>query len=347
MVIKKEQSLNIDVAKWISALCMIVIHSHPFSLYSELGDFLLSGVITPVAISLFFVFSGFFLGKKLPVKDGKVPLEKDDCKWLAKYQVKNVLIYGIATLVYFLWQLPRWHAAGWWGVAMIKDFAISMLFKGSYYHLWYLLALLYAVPVLCFLINRFHRIQIIGLCVVGWLLECAINSYSWLFVPILSIAPIRTMLGVFSAVMAAMFRAIPLLYLGVCLARGVNERTAEVWSVRCAGAFVAWAVEIIALSRLDGMDGAYAYVLSTPVVVYCVMQWLLQLKKPLFPIAFGTTLRKSSILIYLFHPILIDMYSMSGLPDGGLCWLVVTAVSVGLTIVIFKQEKHRAQSSCE
>lgn len=333
---------SLDAAKWISALLMVVIHTQPFRYYSEIVDFLTARVIAPVGISVFFAISGYLLGQKFKVNEGTLKNNKTNRKILWKYQKHNILLYLISSAIYLLWQIPRWYTSGWWGFAVIKDFATSFLFSGSYYHLWYVLALLYAVPLLYLLMCYFKRKYILWLCGFGWLIECAIYSYEWLFQPFLMTRPIAFLLSHFLVIFVALFRAIPLLYIGVLVGNKKESYIAGQWEKQFISAIAFWMMEVSALKWLSPNNSQYAYLLSTPIITYYMMQYIIHLDLNILSENAGAALRKASLLIYILHPLIIDLYSYLQFPDGFLCWCTVTFLSVTVTVIFFKIIIRRA-----
>lgn len=265
----------LDAAKWVSALLMIVIHTQPFRYYSEMVDFLTARVIAPVGISVFFVISGYLLGQKFEANEGKLKNSKVNRKKLWKYQKNNMFLYLIGSAIYLVWQLPHWYASGWWGFAAFKDFIISFFLSGSYYHLWYVLALIYAAPLLYLLMCCFNQKHILWLCGFGWLIECAIYSYKWLIEPILAIRPIAFLFSHFSIIFISIFRAIPLLYAGVLVGAKTDNSVVRQWGKMLICVITIWIIEVFALKSIFHNENQYAYLLSTPIVTYCTLQWML------------------------------------------------------------------------
>lgn len=332
----------LDAAKWVSALLMIVIHTQPFRFHSEMVDFITARVIAPLGISVFFAISGYLLGQKFEANDGKLKNSKANRKKLWKYQKNNVFLYLISSALYLIWQLPHWYASGWWGFAALKDYIMSFFFGGSYYHLWYVLALLYATPLLYLLMCCINQKGILWLCGFGWLIECASYSYEWLFGPIFENGAIAFLLSHFPVIFIALFRAIPLLYVGVLVGTRENNSVVRHWGKMLMCAIAIWMIEVFALKWLSPNESQYAYLLATPIVTYCVLQWIIHLDLKLLSDSAGIALRKASILIYILHPLIIDLYYEFRFPDSILCWISVTVLSIAATLVIFYKNYYKA-----
>lgn len=133
---------GIDVFKFIMALFVVVLHTHPLYQINDTLNFLTTDVIARVAVPFFFAASGFLLEKQISGNSA------DAREIICGYIRKILGLYCIWTIIY----LP----------AIIYDkildsddtFIRSVLmavrdfiFVGSYSHLWYLLAAAVGVVV--------------------------------------------------------------------------------------------------------------------------------------------------------------------------------------------------------
>lgn len=83
-------------------------------------------VLRRTAVPYFIMVSGYFLGR-------------DNWRSTGRFLKKTALLYGAGVLLY----LPL----NWYAGQMSPDFPRQVLFDGSFYHLWYLPALLLGAPV--------------------------------------------------------------------------------------------------------------------------------------------------------------------------------------------------------
>lgn len=91
------------------------------------GQFLwLLTVLRRVAVPYFIMVSGYFLGR-------------DGWRSTGRFLKKTALLYGAGVLLY----LPL----NWYAGQLSPDFPRQVLFDGSFYHLWYLPALLLGAPI--------------------------------------------------------------------------------------------------------------------------------------------------------------------------------------------------------
>ncbi|PGS77202.1 hypothetical protein COC69_20675 [Bacillus cereus] len=133
-------NVAIDITRVIAAILVITIHTDPLSHYSQDGNYFLVSVLARVAVPFFFVTSGYFFVLKVHIKHSL----KENLSRVVQVISRLVKLYVIWTLIYFLFQMYSWiksgESWGFWLVYFQKTF-----FEGSYYTLWYLPALIFAI----------------------------------------------------------------------------------------------------------------------------------------------------------------------------------------------------------
>jgi serine/alanine racemase len=124
-----------------------------------------------MAVPIFFVASGFFLYRKTTLEDFSPSPTK-------AYVIKILKLYIIWTIIYFPRQIntiikdEKGIAHG--GLIFIRD----CIFDGSFYHLWYLPALIFAVVLISFLLSK--RIKMTWILIVaGSLYAVGLFAQSW------------------------------------------------------------------------------------------------------------------------------------------------------------------------
>lgn len=112
----------LDDFRLIAVVLVVANHTR-----SADGQFLwLLTVLRRVAVPFFLMVSGYFLGR-------------DSWRSAGRFWKKTALVYGIGVLLY----LPL----NWYAGQLSPDFPRQVLFDGSFYHLWYLPALLLGTPI--------------------------------------------------------------------------------------------------------------------------------------------------------------------------------------------------------
>lgn len=325
----KRNYASFDIAKLFCALLVIIIHTRPLARYSDVADFYLTDVLARFAVPLFFAMSGYLFFGKLLLEDGKIKRCAENRARLLHYLKRIGVLYVAWSAVYLLYQLPQWRASGWWGLYVMKDYFVSFLFSGSYYHLWYLLALLYAVPLLYFVLTFERKDKIIWVCVAGWVTECLLYSYRWIGID--DIEALTWLTSRFDILFCAAFRAVPLLGIGaLCIDGGVNTYKWRTWTI---ASFVACVFEASMLYFFSPNEGHYSYLICTPIFTYCGLNWLLNIDADKIDQTKRLFCRHGSLVIYCAHPLVIGIYDQLTLPDGLLRWGIVTVVSIVIAFV--------------
>lgn len=122
----------LDLFRMASAILVMCIHFRPFFDYSDLLNFCISEVISRIAVPFFFMCSGFFMGKKIRLNDGK------DFFYLKQSIKKLLLLLVFWNLVYLPFNIRdiiTYQSGG--TVYKLLLFLRKMIME-SYGHLWYL-----------------------------------------------------------------------------------------------------------------------------------------------------------------------------------------------------------------
>lgn len=131
----------IDIVRLIAAILVVAIHTQAITWFSGYSNGNIQ-ILTRVAVPFFFCTSGYFLHKNY-INSG--------CPAIAATFWKTVKLYTLLSLVYFpvifLSNPVLLHEPKKW---MLVDF----LFNGSYYHLWYMVGVIYSMVVI-YLICKF------------------------------------------------------------------------------------------------------------------------------------------------------------------------------------------------
>lgn len=123
---------GIDVMKFIMALFVVVLHTHPFVDVNDTFNFLTADIIGRTAVPFFFAATGFLLEKQ-------IGQQKEKREIIAPYIRKLLILYCIWTMVYLpiiiydkiiVSDTPLTYDV----FAIVRDF----FFVGSYAQLWYL-----------------------------------------------------------------------------------------------------------------------------------------------------------------------------------------------------------------
>lgn len=133
---------GLDRFKIVAALLVIAIHTGPLMSYRPYADFVLTGIAARVAVPFFFIASGFLFFRKLTGETSR------DRSLLHRYMRRIGLLYAVSIVLY----LPLNAYAGYFAADFnISSFIRDLVFNGTFYHLWYLPALILGTYITYFL----------------------------------------------------------------------------------------------------------------------------------------------------------------------------------------------------
>lgn len=138
----KGRMKKLDDFRWIAAFLVVAIHTSPLESINETADFLLTRVLARVAVPFFFMVTGFF------VLSGT----KEGGRKILHTVKKTGLWYLVLTLVYLPVQIYK-LAGEPINVSVIGKLLKAIFFDGTYYHLWYLPALMLGLVLSWFLLK--------------------------------------------------------------------------------------------------------------------------------------------------------------------------------------------------
>lgn len=143
------QYKGIDIMKFIMALFVVVLHTHPLQTVNAVADFATADVIARVAVPFFFVASGFLLEKQMSTHHGETS------GILKKYIRKLLILYCIWTVIYLPVIICSKIIESEESLAKCIFSAVrDFIFAGSYGQLWYLPAVAVGV-LLVYLLRKY------------------------------------------------------------------------------------------------------------------------------------------------------------------------------------------------
>lgn len=305
---------------------VIAIHISPLEGVTGTWTFWFDPVLIRLAVPLFFAMSGMGLFGKLQYANGKIVKCRQNRQRLLRYLTKIAVLYLGWSAVFFLYSLPGWYEIGWWGWTLVKDYAVAFFFQGSHYHLWYLVALLYAVPMLYLVLLVIPKQKIIYLITPLWLAECALTSYAWVGADTLP-AVVSKLFTIVPCPIHAVFRGIPLLAVGMMTEDRIGGFAARTSGILTAIFGLLYVAEETVLYYGPFQSAGGTYLLSTPVFIFFALQFM-QRSRQICSIKTGKVLRYGSMLVYCVHPLIIYV-CQAVIPDElpYVQWALVTAIS--------------------
>lgn len=134
---------KLDDWKWVAAFLVIAIHTSPLESVSECADFILTRVIGRIAVPLFFMITGYFV------------LQKNEVIGSLK---KLFIMYLKVTLLYLPIQIYRYVPIEQFHFTeVVKGILKAIFFEGTYYHLWYIPAVIEGLVIVYLLLKLGKR----------------------------------------------------------------------------------------------------------------------------------------------------------------------------------------------
>ena len=276
--------------------------------------------------------SGYFFFRKIRRSETEENREK-----LKDYLWRIGKIYLIWTVIYLPYTIWNYASAGfsWQSIfSWVRDFFLN----GSYYHLWFLPAMMLGMVIVWFLYEKrgmmFTLKVSLGLYVVGYL----INIYApyWETLPYVSI-----LYGFFQKTLVTardgFFLAPMFLSLGLLLAKTRRVR-ARAAGTAFAISMVLLVGEVAIYGKLGILEDLSCMFLMLIPAVFFLVDWLLVLRVPWNP---GyRTLRQDSLLIYTSH-ILFARILLMILPGAHLAvYFLTLACAQGFAFLVTTNMKR-------
>lgn len=299
----KKENGTIDIAKFVFSLLIVSIHTQPFIDCSEVFNCYFENVFSRMAVCLFFVISGYYFFKGIDFENGKIKKSKGNRKKLLRYVVRVSVLYTVWSIIYLLLMIPEWYETGWFSFNAFLDFGISFFFKQSYYHLWFLLSLIYAIPIMYFVL-RFIKLKFFAIVsLIIYIFGVLSDSYSFIGLPINVIS--QTMLSVFPRLRTVIFCVIPLISISLLVDKINISAKKSISLALCF--FTGYSVEAMLIYSFTENKDNFTYLLLT---IPTALLMFSALKMINIEIKNGYLLRKSSTIIYCVHPLIINLFQL-------------------------------------
>ncbi|QHW33592.1 acyltransferase [Paenibacillus rhizovicinus] len=320
---------GLDWLKFIAALMVVANHTSPLQSYSATADFLVSGLLTRIAVPIFFMTAGFLLFRKLTGNPST------DRTALRSYLLKILKLYAIAIVLY----LPLNLYMGYFTdsltpYSLLKD----IVFDGTFYHLWYLPALLIGL-ILTFVMYKFMPFKamlasaslLYSIGLLGDSYYGIMRDSSWL-------NPIyEGMFTVFDYTRNGLFYAPVYLALGAWAAKKpASARPAIVNATLFSASLGLMLAEGMLLHSADFPRHDSMYVFALP-ATYFLFHWSLQWKVPA-----SRRFREWRTWVYVLHPLAIVLVRGAAeathlerlfITSSLLHFAVVCVFSIGISMV--------------
>ncbi|MCM1325213.1 MAG: serine racemase VanT catalytic subunit [Bacteroidales bacterium] len=309
----QRQFIALDAFRIIATLLVVAIHTSPLASFSPTADFVLTRVFARIAVPFFFMVTGFFLLP--PYLFGHTK----DYRRLSAFLKKTLILYLAAVLLY----LPVNLYAGHFRDTTLWDKLRMLLFDGTFYHLWYLPALILGMLLVCLLGRRLPFKAVMSFCLMLYLFGLLGDSYYGITAAVPGMKSIYdAMFLIFSYTRNGIFYAPVFLVMGAYLSQGRQKeqkcnKTLNPLNLSIQQNVVDFSIFLIImiaegllLHRFDMQRHDSMYIALLPCMLF-LFRVILAIEQKnriserragLFPAGY---LRTLSTYIYLLHPLCI------------------------------------------
>ena len=289
----------LDIAKFISALFVICIHTGPFIDINTDLNFVVVQIISRIAVPFFFVSSGFLFFNKIDFS--RSWKDQDNIFRLRNYMIRLFKIYCIWTLLYlpFTIILLRAREDGMY-MHSILQYLRDFFINGSYYHLWFLPALLLAVPFVYLIIGKWGTKKAIIVGCILYSMGTLINVYPQVLdkIPVVN-RVVRTYISLASTARNGLFFGTIFISMGAFFAKRTIKINDTMLRVGLIISFVLYVGECVLLRRngyMNNLTSMYSMLLPCLFFLFLILIYTNLQTRPIYII-----LRKISLLIYVSH----------------------------------------------
>ncbi|MBR3987960.1 MAG: acyltransferase [Clostridia bacterium] len=294
---------SIDLAKFIFAFFVVGIHVRPFEPYSALANYVFRNVISGLAVPFFFMASCYFFFRKLDFENGKIKKSAENFGRLKKYFLRILLLYVLWTGVYLVWLIPQWIVTDSFSLRTFLSFFKAFLVKWPYYHLWYILCLLYVIPAMYFLLRHINIKAFTVIMAVVYVIGVIYYTYGKLFVPGIIVRLIEFVPIPVGAYLLIMPSVTTCLYVDKCKLR---KNTALILFAVCYILFVA---ESLFFCYNANRSWYVQYAFMIVPTIYFLFVWVKSCNLDISDRT-ATLLRNMSSVVYFAHPMIINLFGL-------------------------------------
>lgn len=289
-MMEKKEYAGIDYFRIIAAFLVVAIHTSPLSDISETADFILTRVISRVAVPFFFMVSGFFLFSKR--QDGKQSFSK-----LETFIKKTAILYFIAALLYLPLNFYTGVVKDW---TYLPNLMKDIVFDGTFYHLWYLPAAIMGGCIVFLLLKKLKSGQAFIFCLFLYIVGLFGDSYYGISESIPFLNAVYQGLFLFSDYTRnGLFFAPIFFMMGALISIWERIMSLKTCLSGLGVSFTLMLTEGLLLRSLNLQRHDSMYIMLIPCMYFLFRSLLLWKGES------HKYLRSASMLIYLIHPVII------------------------------------------
>lgn len=257
--------------------------------------------------------------------------------------IRISLLYIIWSGIYLIWYTVNGIKEGWLSIVDLFWYVINTVLSTSYYHLWFLISLIYAIPIMYFVLRYIKVKYLITISIYLYFIGLLNGSYSF----VINHNNITWNAWIlicekWPRIITVIFNVIPICSFALIIPNTFKQRRSYnqyvlllIWAIH----ILLFICEYMCVKHFSN-DTVSAYLVTTiPTTLFtflCAQNILINLKHHVL-------LRKMSTVIYCVHPLIIgvvDLFISTKVINSVLLFFLVAIVSlsISLTIVIISNK---------
>lgn len=292
----------VDLFKWICSFLIMYIHFAPVITSAPGVDRIISQGVCRVAVPFFFAASAFFLFCKMG--DSKTDA-RENRKKLLKFCGHILILYTVWLAIYSAYYV-FYNAHNGLPQKALKQYVLGFFFKGELQqHLWYLIATVYAAP-LVYLLWRGGRKTLIAGVVICEVLCCL--EWPYRFLPFLKSSAWADVVKAYTLPINALLNGVPMMCIGALCVKDHKQFSSKKWLYALLAATMLYAAEVTGLYLYYGNKYAASGMVTRGFFTYCLLNWLFTVDFCLPFKWLGKALRLSSTWNYCAHMLALMLF---------------------------------------
>lgn len=330
---EERQYHSIDLLKYICAVLIILLHLRPFLHADSAADLFFNNIVSRIGVTSFFVITGYFAAEK----------EKTDHAYIRRYIRGLLPLYLCWSVIY----LPALAVLGLQNLDVVRPYlsmihipavllplaavlalaaglVVTLLYSGTYYHLWYFPALMIDLWIISKWKKRFRPASLLAVSFV-LLAIGATETYFGLFPSYVQGFLQQFYFGIFFTTRNFLFFGLFYVTMGYCISYYGKERArcSVLKLLASAGLLAAEAFFLRSVVRLNS-NIMFACI---PCTYYLFVSFLYLRVPPRTGIRF----RDYSKYYFLVHPMIILILFTAGFLSEFSSPLVQVILVIGVT----------------
>lgn len=323
----KKIRVGIDEFRFIAAFLVILAHVGPLANINSTANYILTDIISRIAVPFFFMVTGYFvLSKGLENKE-----------LFNQYIKKIVKLYILVILIFLPFNIYK----GDFNNLNIIEGIKAIFLDGTFYHLWYFPSLILGLYITRFILQKipknFQAIMVIFLYIIGLLGD----SYYGLTLQNTFLLNIYNVIfSVFSYTRNGLFLTPIFLYMGYKLSSNQKPITLSKNTVFFILSFSLMIFEGLILKNFNYSRHTSMYIMLIP-TMYFLLTLLCRSGQA------RKSLRDITLYMYIFHPLVIILIRVLSKPihmkevivDNPLVLFLVTLIATIVLAVLLEKIK--------